>query len=102
MKVEAPHMSDDDFQTYRRLILEELTRLNKECENNEERFRKHELSDKDSIKQIALDIQALQIAAKNAGYKAGKEAGLTWGTGSAGIISTALYVITWVLQNKGY
>lgn len=89
----------DDFDTYRRLILAELKRLNRECENHAEWKREHELKDKDIAKQTALDIQALQIRAEERGRAAGEKAGAAYGTGAGAVIASVLYIIMWVLQH---
>jgi hypothetical protein len=90
---------DDDFDTYRRLILAELKRLDKECESHNELMRQHELKDKDTAKQVALDIQALQIRAEEKGRVAGEKSGATYGAGAGAIMASIGYAIVWVLQH---
>lgn len=93
----------DDFDTYRRLILAELKRLNKECEIHSDRMTMHELADKDFEKQIALEIQALQLRAeakgREAGEAAGKKEGATWGAAVSAILIAIAQVTIWVVQH---
>jgi len=89
----------DDFDTYRRLILEELRKLNKECEEHNERMRVHELADKDNAKQIALDIQALQLKAEEKGRAAGEKSGATWGAIVSAAIMAIAYGIVYIVQH---
>lgn len=89
----------DDFDTYRRLILAELQRLNRECEAQAEWKRQHELADKDNAKQTALDIQALQLKAEAKGREAGEKAGATWGAVASSAILAISYGLVYVVQH---
>ena len=89
----------DDFETYRRLILAELQRLNKECEEHSEIMRQHELKDKDNTKQLELAIQALQLKAEQKGREAGEKAGVTYGAGAGSLITAILYGVVYVIQH---
>ena len=89
----------DDFDAYRRLILAELQRLNRECETQAEWKRQHELADKDAAKQIALDIQELQINAEKKGREAGQTAGAQWGAVAGAIIMAVSYGIVYIIQH---
>jgi hypothetical protein len=89
----------DDFDSYRRLILAELQKLNRECEAQSEWKRQHELADKDNAKQIALDIQALQLKAEEKGRSAGEKAGATWGAVVSAAIMAVAYGIVYIVQH---